>query len=183
MVVSTDILESLRGGSHDAYKAVYLQWRKPIYLLLLKLTGSPTDAEDIVQDVFVKLWENRHKVDPSKDIRTLLYLVARHSAINHFNRKKARDKYRHISPPDDVDYENSYDIVVAKETELLKEIALGRMSEQRRRIYRMNVEENLDASQIAEQLGLTRETVYNQISAAKKDIRELITVFLLLFVL
>ncbi len=183
MNISPDILASLRGGSHDAYEAVFLQWRKPVYLLLLKLTGSRTDAEDITHDVFLKLWENRHKIDPSKDIRALLYLIARHSAINHFNRKKTRDKYRRFSLPDDVDYENSYDIVVAKETELLKEFALGRMSEQRRCIYRMHVEENLDAAQIAERLGVSRDTVYNQISAARKEIRELITVFMLLFVL
>ncbi len=180
MVVTANILEDLRNGSQDAFKSVYLHWRKPIYMLLLKLTGSDADAEDITQDVFIKLWENHHKVIPSKDIRSLLYVIARHSAYNHLDRKKTRYKYQGA---EEIDYENSYDIVVAKETELLKELALSRMSDQRRRIYRMNVEENLDAQHIADQLGLTRETVYNQVSAAKKDLRELISVFMLFFVL
>jgi RNA polymerase sigma-70 factor (ECF subfamily) len=183
MTISSDILKALRDGSQEAYKTVYLQWRKPIYLLLLKLTGSDVDAEDITQDVFIKLWESREKVDPERDIRSLLYLIARRSAINYFDRKKTRDKFSRNCMFDEIDYENSYDIVVAKETELLKELALSRMSEQRSRIYRMNVEENLNAEEIAAKLGVSHGTVYNQISAAKKDLRELISLFMLLFIL
>lgn len=183
MIISQDILASLRDGRQEAYKAVYLQWHKPVYMLLLKLTGSKSDAEDITHDVFIKLWENRHKVDPQRDVRALLYVIARRSALNHFDRRKTRDKYKRFVADDGVDYENSYEIVVAKETELLKELALSRMSEQRSRIYRMSVEENLSAAEIAEKLGISQGTVYNQISAAKKDIRELIALFMLLFVL
>ena len=179
--VTSDILKRLKEGSKDAFQAVYLQWRKPVYLLLLKLTGSKADAEDISQDVFVKLWENHEKIDPAKNIKSLLYLIARQSAFNHFDRKKTRKSYSSNATANgnSVDYESASDIIVAKEIELLKQITLSRMSEQRRKMYIMSVDENRGAAEIAQKLKVSKETVYNQISAAKKELRDIIAILLL----
>jgi len=182
-VIPSDVLESLRLGSHNAYQTVYLHWRKPVYHLLLKLTGSPADSEDITHDVFIKVWENHEKVDPTKNIKSLLYLIARHSAIKHFDKQKARDNYVGMADKDDIDFESSYDIAVAKETELLKEAKLLRMSEQRRTIYLLSVEEGLSADQIAQRVGASKDTVYTQLSAAKKELHELLSLFMIFFVM
>lgn len=181
--IPSEILESLRLGSHGAYQTVYLHWRKPIYLLLLRLTGSEADAEDITQDVFIKVWENHHKVDPEKNIKSLLYLIARHSAIKHFDKRKARDNYSTQTTADEIDFESSYDIVVAKETALLKEAALSRMPQLRRRIYIMYVEEGLSAEEIAKRLDIKKETVYNNMSIVRKEFNELLALFMIFFIL
>lgn len=181
--ISSEILEQLRLGSHEAYQTVYLYWRKPIYLLLLKLTGSDEDAEDITQDVFIKVWENHHKVDPAKNIKSLLYLIARHSAIKHFDKRKARNNYSSQTIPDEIDFESSYDIIVAKETALLKEAALSRMPKLRQRIYVLYVEEGMSAEDIARRLDIKKETVYNNMSIIRKEFSELLTLFLILFVM
>lgn len=177
--IASDVLRQLKEGSKEAFREVYLQWRKPVFLLLLKLTGEQADAEDIVHDVFIKLWDNRSKIDPSKNIKTLLYLIARQSAFNHFDRKKPRRRYADGAAGNaNVDYENSHDIVVAKEIELLRQITISKMSVQRRKMYTMSVDENLGALQIARQLNVSVDTVYNQISAAKKELRDSIMVLL-----
>lgn len=179
--ISSETLNYLRLGSQEAYKTIYLRWRKPIYTLLLKLIGSKQDAEDITQDVFIKLWEYRGKVDPSKNIKTLLYLIARQSAIKHFEKHKAGKNYIHSAKLNELTVESSYDIIVAKELELLKEIALSRMPKQRSTIYRMSIEEGLKAEEIAEKIKISKESVYNQLSLARKDIKGIISLILLLF--
>lgn len=181
-VITCDVLEALYHGDHEAFREVYLHWRKPIYGLLLKLTGSDEDAEDITQDVFIKVWENHSKVDPSKNIKSLLYLIARHMAINHFEKRKVRENYATSIDNTDVNFENSYDIIVEKETRLLMQVALDRMPRQRKTIYQMSYEEGLDAGQIAEKLAISKASVYNQLSAARKDLKELLTLFMVLFV-
>lgn len=174
------VLQALRDGDHDAFRQVYVRWRKPIYNLLYKLTGSTTEADDITQDVFVNLWEIRTKIDPGKNIRTYLYLVARQSAIKHFQKQKARSNYATYTRFDDIDMNTSYDIIVAKEIELLKELALSRMPKQRQHIYNLYYNEGLTNDEIASQLQITKESVYNQLSIARRDLREILALVLFL---
>lgn len=179
--ITPEDLGLLKNGSHAAYDKVYLQWRKPIYNLLHKLTMSEAEASDITQDVFVNLWENRTKIDSAKDIKYYLYLVARQSAIKYFRRQKARSNYFVKSIWDDIDPLSSEDIVIAKEVELLQEIALSRMPKQRRRIYEMSHKEGMKNDQIAEELNISKDTVANQLAIARKNLRDVLTMFLLLF--
>lgn len=173
------LLEALRDGSPEAYREVYLQWRKPLYGLLYKLTGSHEDADDVTQDVFIRLWENHHKVDPSRNIRALLYLIARQLALRLIKKRRIHENYTVDFEFDEINYEDSSDIIVAKEMELLKQIVLSRMSEQRRLIWQMNSEEGLSANRIAERLGLSVQTVYNQLSSARQELKELLACLLI----
>lgn len=183
MAISTNTLEQLRAGSHEAYKEVYTELYNMIYTLLLRITISKADAEDVAQEAFVRLWENRHKIDSERDIRALLYTTARNYVFDQLERKKVRRKYNHSGVGDGIEYVNSHNILVAKEIELMKELVISRMSEQRRRIYRMSAEDGMGADEIARELGISREAVYNQVSAAKRDLREHISLLLLFFIL
>lgn len=179
--ITPEDLELLKEGDHRIYDKVYLQWRKPIYNLLHKLTLSEAEALDITQDVFVNLWENRGNIDPAKDIKYYLYLVARQSAIKYFRRQKARVNYFSRSVWDEIDPNSSEDIVIAKEVELLREITLGRMPKQRRRIYELSLKDGMKNDQIAKELNISKETVANQLAMARRDLREVLGLFLILF--
>lgn len=181
--ISSRDLEALRDGDPLMYDKVYLRWRKPIHMLLLKLTGSEAEAEDIAQDVFVSLWTTREKIDPSKDIRHYLYLMARQSAIKYFRKQKAKGNYLQSREWDNAGMSSSDDIVISKELELLKDIAISRMPEYRRNIFMLSHNENLSNGEIAERLHITKETVYSQLSIARKQIKELIQLAMILLVI
>ena len=92
--VTVELLEALRDGDHEAYKTVYLHYRGPIENFLYKLLRSREEAEEIAQHVFMTLWERRAELDPSKNIRTLLYTIARNAVVNLFKRQRVFEKYQ-----------------------------------------------------------------------------------------
>lgn len=181
--ISPEVLQELKDGDHDAYRTVYARWRKPIFNLLNRLLGSEAEADDVTQDVFTNLWVIRERIDIHKNIKSYLYLMARQSAIKHFEKQKVRKSYTEGTLFEDVDYSTSYDIVVEKELTLLKSLILERMPAQRRRIYEMSYSEGLSNEQIAKQLRITKATVSNQLSIARKDIRDILAMILITFLL
>lgn len=97
--VTVELLEALRDGDHEAYKTVYLHYRGPIENFLYKLLRSREEAEEIAQHVFMTLWERRAELDPSKNIRTLLYTIARNAVVNLFKRQRVFEKYQKMQDP------------------------------------------------------------------------------------
>lgn len=74
-VVTPELLGSLRDGSHEVFQTVYVHYRGPIENFLYRLLRSREEAEEIVQNVFMVLWERRAELDPAKNIKTLLYTI------------------------------------------------------------------------------------------------------------
>lgn len=180
-VITSDVLRRLGQGDHESYKKIYLHWRKPIYTFVLNLTGSETEADDITQDIFAALWNYREKVDPDRNIRSFLFLVARRAIYNNHRTHQVREKYADSVWTDGNDYLTSYDIVVEKEAELLKNALLRRMPPRQREIFELSHNEGLSPEEIADRLGIKRETVYNQLSKARKEIRDAVLIMLFVF--
>lgn len=180
--IPVETLEALRDGSHAAYDEVYRSYHGPIMTFLNILVNSD-EAEEIAQKVFIALWEKRHTIDPQKNIRGFLYRTARNYTMNLFNHKKVVDKYLQFKSADFELSESPDELVIGKEMELVIQIAVSNMPEQRQRIYRMRFEDNLSNEEIACKLGLSPETVKGHITLAKKDLEKVIHAFLLLFML
>lgn len=145
------------------------------------LLKSEEDAEDVAQDIFIRLWEqpelwiNRNKLD------SYLYTLVRNQIFNFLKHKSVEQNYleqeqqkaewviQEILKPDDELY--------LHELELLIEMALERMPTQRKTIYRMSREEGMTAAEIAERLGVSVRTVENHIYRALQDLKKIIVIF------
>lgn len=180
-IITSDVLIGLRNGDHESYKKVYLHWRRPIYKFVNNLTGSDMEADDLTQDIFATLWRYREKVDPEKNIHSLLFYMARRMVSNSRRSQQVRDKYAKSVWFDESDLFTSHDMVVEQEAELLKRALLNRMPSQQRRIFEMAHDEGLTTDEIATRLGVKRETIYNQLSKARKEIRDAVLMFLIVF--
>ena len=178
-IITSDVLRRLREGDHESFKKVYLHWRKPVYKFIFNLTGTEEDADDITQEIFAVLWNYRDRIDPDKNIRAFLFLVARRVAYKSNRANLIQKRYANSVWMEEIDQFTSHDVVVEKEMELLKQALLRRMPAQQRKIFEMNHNEGLSAEEIAEQLGIKRESVYNQLSKARKTIRDAILFMLL----
>lgn len=169
--ITAKLLGALRDGDHEAYNVVYRHYRDLIVNFLFKLLRSREDAEEIAQNVFMALWERRAELDPQKNIRTLLYTIARNAVMNQFKRQKVFEKYLKLSDADDTENLTAEDILIARERELLIEFTVGKMPSKRRKIYEMSRRENLSNEDIAQRLDTSRQNVANHLSQALRQIR------------
>ncbi len=149
-----------------------------------QLLKSEEDAEDITQDIFVKLWENpdlwidREKLDSYlyTVVRNHIYNFLKHKAVEFDYLKEAAEKMKiaelELPKPDDQ--------IRLQELELLIQMALERMPERRKRIFIMNRTEGMTAQEIAVKLNIPVRTVEHNIYRALQDLRKIV-LFLFFF--
>ena len=82
--IEQNLIYLLKGGSIDAFDKIYQMYSKRLYSYSIQYTKSSEDAEEIVQDVFVQLWQNREKIRQSDTLQALLFIIAKHHLINAY---------------------------------------------------------------------------------------------------
>lgn len=180
VAITRQDLTALRDGDHAAFEKVYLHFFNPLRFFLFALLKSMDQAEEICQDTFANLWHNRANIDPDKSIKSYLYTTTKNQALNLFRNKKVHDTYtsRALNSAESLDYD---DQVVVRETELLIRLVVSRMPKQRKKIFEMSRYEGLSNEEISKELGISKNAVEKHITFALKDIKEVLSLFLLLF--
>ena len=179
--VSVEVLNALKAGDQGAYEKVFICYYNKLLRFIEVLIRSEEEAEDLTQEIFANLWLKRENLDPNKNFNSFLYTSARNAVLNQIRSKKVRSNYAADFQGFDLG-EASDELVIARETELLVKITVSRMPEQRRNVYEMSRSEGLSNDEIATRLGVSKNAVEKQLRYALKDIKEVITLFLLFFV-
>jgi RNA polymerase sigma-70 factor (ECF subfamily) len=143
-----------------------------LHLLALRITKCEQLAKDVVQEVFLKLWEHRSQFRQIENKEAWLYRVTENKLIDHF-RKTAADKRLKANTWNRIqDSTNDTEQrLTSRESGQLIAQAIENLPARRRTIYRMNREESLSYQQIAEELQISRHTVKNQLSSALQYLR------------
>jgi len=176
----TGYLHSSDGNGNEhaletLFMGVFRQHEHRLYTLALCLVKSEQHVKDIIQEVFLKLWEHRHRLQDIHNMEAWLYRVMENKVID-FLRKAAADSrlkdtiWNNISQArNDTD-----EWLEAKEYDRIIQQAIDHLPPQRRRIYCLHKKEGLGHAQIAEELSISRHTVKNQLSAAIQSIRSFV---------
>ena len=85
------LTEQLKHDSEQAFTQLYDLFSKQLYRNILRLVKDKDIAEELLQDLFLKIWSNRHKIDPEKSFKSFLYKVAENLVYGHY-RKVAQDE-------------------------------------------------------------------------------------------
>jgi RNA polymerase sigma-70 factor (family 1) len=158
------------------FAELFREHEQRLYTLALRLTKSDAVAKDIIQEVFLKLWENRDSIHAIQNMEAWLYRLTENRIID-FLRKTAADsrlreaiwKQLQQIADEPVQY------VAAKEyTEIIQK-AIDQLPPQRKLIYRLNKENGMNYQQIADQLSISRHTVKNQLFNAVQSVRKFIS--------
>ena len=173
-------IEALRGGNHKAFEDVFLAYFQKVRLFIGGIVKSDVDAEELAQDVFVKLWTNREALNSEKPVGAYLYIIARNAAFNFLKHKLVEQTYSDRFPFSD-EVATPEDLLFAREISLLVEMTVHEMPVQRRKIYMLSREKGVSNSDIAEKLGISKKTVENQLSLALQELRKVISLFFLFF--
>jgi RNA polymerase sigma-70 factor (family 1) len=142
-----------------------------LYTLALKLTKSDLFAKDIIQEVFLKLWEHRASLGAIDNIEAWLYRLTENKVIDFLRKAAADGRLKETlwnKMPDNRQAEPEIEV---KEYDHIIQKAIDQLPPQRKLIYYLNREEGLNYQQIANELHISRHTVKNQLSNALQSIR------------
>lgn len=177
--IDIQIIEALRNGNHKAFEKVFIAYYDKTKTFVYDYIKSEPDAEEITEELFVNLWENRHSINTSKSFYSYLHTIARNSAINFLKHKYIHDAYL-ANTENTESSSTAEEELIAKELGLLIDDIIDKMPEQRKKIYLLSRQEGLSNTEIAEQLNTTKRNVESQLSLALKEIRRAISMFFLL---
>ena len=157
---------------HPAFDLVFDKYKKRIYAYVLTIVKSDFTAEEITQEIFIKLWLCQDKLPTINNLDGFIFKTVRNHALNHLRKAACNDRLlkeilKYIIP----EQNNIDDRLITADYQLLLQEALNKLSPQRRLVYELSRNKGLNYEEIAAQLNLSRNTVKNHIVSALKQIR------------
>jgi len=158
------------------FTEIFKEHEYPLYTLALRLTKSDQYAKDIIQEVFLKLWEHRDSIQSIENIGAWLYRITENKVIDHLRKTAADGRLKDAAWNALQEILNETEALIStKEYNLIISKAIDRLPPQRKLIYHMNKEKELSYQEIADELNISRHTVKNQLSTALQSIRSFFT--------
>jgi len=173
------LLKQLGSGNHEAFNTLFLQYYPKVKNYLQGFLKNSADANDLAQDIFVKIWINRASVSEVNFFQAYLFSMARNTVYNYFEHILVKENY--ASKLQNLPtYSNLIESeLYAKELSLMIELAIEKMPEQRRKIFTLSRKEGLSNEEISIRLNISKRTVESHISLALSDLRGILAVFIL----
>ncbi|OQP47452.1 hypothetical protein A4H97_08135 [Niastella yeongjuensis] len=168
-----ELLQNIAQGDERAFFSFYDHYSALLRPFLFKYTRVESDVEEIVQETFIKIWVNRDDLATIENVKAWVFKIASRTYLNYL-KKAIREKKRNLIAGSGTAVETvtPFERTSVGEISAAIKQAIGKLSEQKKRVYAMSREQGLMPMEIAEKLGIPVGTVKNQLSAALKEIRE-----------
>ena len=164
---------ALRNGSEKAFGTIYKRYAGKLFNFIMTLShGDRYTAEEIVQSVFVKLWEVRAQIQPEKSMLSYLSVIAKNMLLNRYQRQTIEFVYQEYI----LQEQSPFDTATEKELErkwledFIDEL-IDQLPPSRKRIFILSRKEDLSTKQIAEIMHISVSTVETQLSLATRFMR------------
>ncbi len=171
--IETKLLEQLSNGDEQAFESFFTVYYNRLFQYIFGIIKSKQVAEELVMDVFLKIWLGRSIIPEINNFDSFLFRVAHNKSID-FLRAVARDPSFKDLLWDQIQFANtdqSDSKLMTQEYEKKLREAISLLSPQRKKVYQMSREEDMNHDQIAAKLNLSRHTVNNHIVEAQRFIR------------
>lgn len=169
----TELLEKLKLQDAEAFAQLYKLYVKKIYAYALSILKSPSLAEDITQETFIKLWEKAADVDPERSVQAYLFTIARNQSLNMIKRASRETAISEEIITHAVALsENGLGYTERRQTGEFINMAVSQLPPKRRVIYDLCHNHGYSYKQTAEKLGIKHTTVNSQMVKAIKNIKE-----------
>jgi len=163
------ILEQLRNSNQGVFELVFKYYYSGLVIYADQIINDTSVSEDIVQSVFMKLWESRQSLD-IRSFRSYFIQCVKNRSIDHLRSQEVKNKYNKeiIDYPQ---YEMQEDLWTKTDLNELIQLSIEKLPPRCREIFMMSRVENLKTAEIAEKLQISGRTVETQISKALKILR------------
>lgn len=171
-----ELLLRLAKGDEAAFTALYRHYSGPLYINFLRMVKDEAIAEEIIQDLFSRIWLKRETINIEKNFSAYLYRTG-YNLVMDFYRKVKRDqvlydKFRQIATDN---YSHIEEILHLKDSQALISKALDTLAPQQRKVFELCRIEGHTYKEVAELLGISPHTVKEYFVKANQAIRKYIT--------
>lgn len=172
-------IEKIKQGDVGVFQQLFHTYYARLCVYAERITGNDIAAEEIVSDMFLKLWEKREQLNIKSSVESYLISAVHHQSVNYLKHVKVEEKYweaaqyqlRNIDLLNPYDASNPLSPLITEEITREIESAIDALPPQCREILRLNKFEELSYDEIAERLGVSVNTVRTQIVRAMRKLQ------------
>ncbi|MFD1258340.1 RNA polymerase sigma factor [Mucilaginibacter terrae] len=167
-----ELIGLISTGSQDAFQVLFNRHWKPLYAFVFRLTRDEDHSKDILQDVFMYIWNNREKLYTNESFLPYLHTIAKSSVMSNFRKNKVRLEGVDTLLNDIQTPANSDDKLLLNEVQVAVDTELSKMPTNMRQCFKLSRYEDKSIKEIAAELKLSEQTVKNNISVALQRLRQ-----------
>lgn len=168
-----NLAHRIKYGEKDAYQELFERYAPRIFHFSLSYLKNKADSEELVQDVFMKVWEKREILDSGQNVKAYLFKIAVNTIYDFIRRKNIESAFNEFAATNSKkSSESTWDTVVYKEMQVRINHIVSEMPEQRRRVFHLSKTKGLTNDQIAQKLEISKRTVENQLYRAISFLKE-----------
>lgn len=168
-----ELLSLLKNGDEEAFATLFYAYKDKLYGFLRSITKSDANAKDLLQDVFLKIWQNRTQLDGIENFNAYIFFVAQNQAIDQF-RKSSKELFSSVELLNleaDVVTPDPADALINKEAREKINEAVNQLPPQQKKIFVLHNEYGFKHHEIAVQLNISVSTTQNHMREALRNLR------------
>jgi len=172
--IDESVIEGLKNGDMASFDVIYRTYSKRLFGFVLQIIKNDSDAEEIVQEVFIKIWESRHQIDNFSLFDSYLFTIAYNKTISLIRKRLSEKKYiDHIKSLQNVTettgtFDDSEFRILSEQVNFF----VGQLPSRQREVFTLHRREGLAYREIAEKMNISENTVENHMARALKFLRQ-----------
>jgi len=166
------LLQRLKAGEEGAFNEIYNFYAPSLTSFAAARLTSLDEANDIIHDLFVHLWQDREHITINVSLGAFLFTAIRYRIIDHIRKNSTKKRYAEaIAKLPIHDQEETENKIFEKELRERLDTAINQLSPRTREVFKLSRFEHLSVKEIAEQMNVSEQTVKNQLTTALAQLR------------
>ncbi len=167
------LLQRTAEGSREAFSILYTHYYTGLYRFVFFILKSPEDSEEIIQDIFLKIWVKRQTLPGIRSFGDYLFRMAKNRILDDSKRSRTHRRLnRQIAPDTEEGTDSPFDDLLFQQYHVAAQEAIRQLSDRRREIFLMNARDELTAREIAVLLNISLPAVKKQLHEARHFIKD-----------
>lgn len=176
-MTEAELIMLLKDGNEGAFTTLYKRYWPKVYNFSRLYLSSVTEAEEVVQEVFVKLWEAREFLHEDGNLKGFLFIITRNLIFNQFRKSFNEDAYRLTVLNAAIPYYNMEDELSASDLQAFIQKMVLELPPRQQKVFNLSRNEHLSYKEIAEKLNISEKTVERHINEVLKVLRKHIILY------
>jgi len=166
------LMQKITAGDMSAFDVLYARYSRRIYKFAFSILKSQEDAESIVQDVYLSLWEKRSEIEKGASVRYYIFTIAYNASVSVLRKKARESRYvDYLKYIQNIEHSSADMEIEYKELNDKLNDVIDKLPDRQREIYKLHRFEGLKYQEIADKLNISVNTVENHMSRALRTIR------------